>query len=88
MVKSPELYRAAADRETGLIYYGARYLYPRKPSSHGKMQREVHRGQAPRDVEDVHSGHVRGEEPHVHYRDGTASTQSGRVSHERREEVL
>jgi len=43
------------------------------------MQQEVQRGQAPRDVERVDRGHVPGQEPHVHYADGTSSNQSGGV---------
>ena len=50
-----------------------------KPSSPGKMDREIKRGQAPRGVDRVDSGHVPGQEPHVHYSDGTSSTVSGRV---------
>jgi hypothetical protein len=48
-----------------------------KPSSPGGMQKEVERGQAPRDVDHVDKGHVPGQEPHVHYKDGTSSSQSG-----------
>jgi uncharacterized protein RhaS with RHS repeats len=50
-----------------------------EPSGPGKMQKEVERGQAPRSVEAVHPGHVPGQEPHVHYADGTSSTQTGRT---------
>lgn len=49
------------------------------PSSPGKMQREVERGQAPRDVKRVDRGHIDGQENHVHYTDGTSSTVSGGV---------
>jgi RHS repeat-associated protein len=49
------------------------------PSSPGKMQREVERGQAPRQVDRVDKGHVPGQEAHVHYTDGTSSTVSGGV---------
>jgi RHS repeat-associated protein len=50
-----------------------------KPSSPGKMQKEVDRGQAPQDVERVDGSHTGKEEPHVHYEDGTSSTKSGKV---------
>lgn len=43
------------------------------------MQREVERGRAPREVDRVDGPHPGTPEPHVHYRDGTSSTQSGRV---------
>ncbi|HFE45234.1 MAG TPA: hypothetical protein ENJ18_07030, partial [Nannocystis exedens] len=46
-------------------------------SSAGRMQMEVRRGQAPRDVVRVDSPHIPGQEPHVHYKDGTSSNQSG-----------
>ena len=50
-----------------------------KPSSPGAMQREVERGQAPRDIERVDRGHIADQEPHVHYMDGTSSNMSGGV---------
>ena len=49
------------------------------PSRSGKMRQEVFKKQAPRDIVDVHNGHVPGQEPHVHYSDGTSSTQSGAI---------
>jgi RHS repeat-associated protein len=49
----------------------------RGPSSQGRMQKEVERGQAPKDIERVDKGHVPEQEPHVHFKDGTSSTQSG-----------
>ena len=50
-----------------------------KPSSPGEMQKEVERGQAPKDVDRVDRGHVEGQDPHVYYKDGTSSTQTGGV---------
>jgi RHS repeat-associated protein len=50
------------------------------PTSPGAMQRQVERGQAPRDVESVHPAHepnAPNQEPHVHFRDGTALNRSG-----------
>ncbi len=51
----------------------------KKPTSPGKMQQEVARGQAPRDVERVDPAHAPVGEPHVHFCDGTACNQSGTV---------
>ncbi|TDB43185.1 hypothetical protein C5467_23585 [Photorhabdus khanii subsp. guanajuatensis] len=53
--------------------------YGPKPSTPGAMQKQVERGQAPRDIERVDKGHIPGQEPHVHYKDGTSSNQSGGV---------
>ncbi|SAK59720.1 YD repeat-containing protein [Caballeronia temeraria] len=50
-----------------------------KPSSPGAMQKEVERGQAPREVERVDRGHIPDQEPHVHYTDGTSSNMSGGI---------
>ena len=49
----------------------------RPSSSPGKMQQEVARGQAPRDIERIDRPHVPGGEPHVHFCDGTSCNQSG-----------
>lgn len=38
-----------------------------KPSSPGKMQKEVERDQAPDEIDSVHPGHIEGQEPHIHY---------------------
>ncbi|WP_428845672.1 RHS repeat domain-containing protein [Dickeya oryzae] len=51
----------------------------KQPSSPGAMQKQVERGQAPRDVERVDRGHIPGQEPHVHYKDGTSSNMSGGI---------
>ena len=50
---------------------------PPQPTNPGRMQKEVERGQAPRDVERVDKPHVPNQEPHVHYKDGTSSNRSG-----------
>ncbi|MDU8925640.1 RHS repeat-associated core domain-containing protein [Pasteurellaceae bacterium LIM206] len=52
---------------------------PTTPSSASKMNQEVKRGQAPKDVVRVDRGHIPGQESHVHYRDRTSSTVSGKV---------
>jgi hypothetical protein len=46
------------------------------------MQREVEKGQAPKDVDRVdpaHNPEVPNQQPHVHYGDGTATNQDGTV---------
>jgi hypothetical protein len=54
---------------------------PKKASSPGKMQQEVRKGQAPREIVRVDPAHTKpgvpNQEPHVHYEDGTSSNQSG-----------
>ncbi len=50
-----------------------------RPSSPGRMQKEVERGQAPRDVHRVDQAHVPGGEPHVHFCDGSSCNQSGTI---------
>jgi len=50
-----------------------------EPSSPGSMQKEVERGQAPREIERVDRGHIPGQEAHVHYSDGTSSNLSGGI---------
>ncbi|KKJ77347.1 hypothetical protein WH95_06430, partial [Kiloniella litopenaei] len=49
----------------------------KEPSRPGKMQKEVEKGQAPKDVDRVDPPHIDGQEPHIHYKDGTSSNQSG-----------
>ncbi len=50
-----------------------------KASSAGKMQQEVLRGQAPREVHRVDRPHVTSGEAHVHFCDGTSCNQSGTI---------
>lgn len=47
----------------------------KKQSSPGKMQREVEKGQAPKDVKSVHS--PKNGKPHVHFKDGTSINNDG-----------
>ena len=47
-----------------------------QPDSAGKMQREVEKGQAPREVDRVDDAHVGGK-PHVHFKNGTAMNNDG-----------
>ena len=51
----------------------------RKASSPGKMQQEVLRGQAPRDIHRVDRPHVTSGESHVHFCNGTSCNQSGTI---------
>ena len=50
-----------------------------QPASPGKLQKEVEKGRAPIGVDSVHGTHTGKEEPHIHYDDGTSSTQSGKI---------
>jgi hypothetical protein len=55
-----------------------------KPSSPGKMQREVEKGQAPGSVDRVDRGNPSDPgdlEPHIHFKDGSALKQSGIWKH-------
>jgi hypothetical protein len=44
-----------------------------------KLQQLVRKRQAPKDIVGVHTGHVPGQEPNVHYANGTSSTKSGNI---------
>lgn len=75
----------AAGAATGKLWGRAltNFLY-KKASSAGRMQREVERGQAPSEVDRVDRGNPSDPgdaEPHVHFNDGKALTQSGRWKH-------
>ena len=49
-----------------------------KPSSPGTMQREVEKGQAPKDIESVHKPHnTKTGKPHIHLRNGTSMNNDG-----------
>ena len=63
----------AEREETGI-------LQSNEPDSPRKMQREVERGQAPREVERVDPANERtGEKAHVHFRDGTSLNYDGTI---------
>ena len=72
VVATTNLMRSASNRNQGGDSQ-------KKPSSPGQMQKEVERGKAPKDVKRVEKGHTPGQEDHVHYKDGTSSTKSGKV---------
>jgi RHS repeat-associated protein len=48
-----------------------------KPSSHSQLQKKVEKGQAPKEVDRVDKPHVPGQQPHVHYKDGTSQNLDG-----------
>ena len=49
-----------------------------KPSSPGKMNEEVKRGQAPKEVQSVHNAHdTKTGKPHVHFKDKTSMNNDG-----------
>ena len=51
----------------------------KKPTSQNQMQKQVEKGQAPREVDRVDSSHTKGQQPHIHFKDGTAINQDGTV---------
>ncbi len=51
----------------------------KKPSSQNQLQKQVERGQAPRDVDRVDKPHQKGQQPHVHFKDKTSLNQDGTV---------
>ncbi len=48
-----------------------------KGDSAGSLQRQVERGQAPKEVDRVDKPHVPGQKPHVHFKDGTSLNNDG-----------
>ncbi len=52
-------------------------LYGPRPSGPNQMQSQVNRDQAPASVDRVDGPHVPGQQPHVHYLDGTSSNRDG-----------
>ena len=51
----------------------------KSPTSQSQMQRQVEKGQAPKEVDRVDKPHVKGQQPHVHFKDGTSLNQDGSV---------
>lgn len=49
------------------------------PDSPGKLQKEVERGKAPKDVNRVDKPHIPGQKPHVHFKDGTSLNEDGTI---------
>jgi len=49
----------------------------KRPTSRNQMQKQVDRGQAPKGVDRADNPHVPGQQPHVHYDDGTSSNMDG-----------
>jgi RHS repeat-associated protein len=52
-----------------------------KPATAGQLNNQIKKGQAPEGVDSAHPAQssIPGSEPHIHYSDGTSSTQSGGV---------
>ena len=48
-----------------------------KPTSQNQMQKQVEAGQAPSEVDRVDKPHVPGQQPHIHFKDGTAINMDG-----------
>lgn len=51
----------------------------KKPTSQNQMQKQVEKGQAPKEVDRVDKGHIDGQQPHVHFKDGTSLNQDGTI---------
>ena len=47
----------------------------KKPTSRNQMQKQVEKGQAPKEVDRVDGAHTEGQQPHVHFKDGTSLNQ-------------
>ena len=50
-----------------------------KPTSPNQMQKQVEQGKAPNGVDRGDSAHILGQQPHVHFSDGTAINMNGTV---------
>ncbi len=48
-------------------------------TSQSQLQKQVERGQAPKDIDRVDKPHVPGQQPHVHFKDGTSLNQDGTI---------
>jgi len=44
-----------------------------------QMQKQVERGQAPKDIDRVDNPHVPGQQPHIHFKNGTSLNQDGTI---------
>jgi len=52
-----------------------------KEKSINQLQQDVSRGKAPKGITDFHKGKVKGEQPHVHFKDGSALNKDGTWKH-------
>ncbi len=50
-----------------------------KPTRINQLKQQVIRGQAPREIKDIHKPHIGGQQPHIHFKDGTALNFDGTV---------
>ena len=51
----------------------------KKPTSQNQLQKQVEKGQAPKEIDRVDKAHIDGQQPHVHFKDGTSLNQDGTV---------
>ena len=51
-----------------------------KPTNQSQLQRQVEKGQSPKEVDRVDKSHVSGQKPHIHFKDGTSLNIDGTVS--------
>ena len=72
---------ANATVAAGLTVAGGSLIYAasQNVSRPSRMQREVEKGQVPREVDSVHNPHVNGQKPHVHFKDGTSMNYDGTI---------
>lgn len=63
----------------GIIYMNENKNVDKKPTSQSQMQKQVERGQAPKEVDRVDKPHIEGQQPHVHFKDGTSQNIDGSV---------
>ena len=50
-----------------------------KPTSTNQMQSQVRRNQAPKAVDRVDGPHIAGQQPHIHFKDGTSINMDGTI---------
>lgn len=69
--------KAKVDKGLNYLFAKAKGEAKKTPDSPSGMQKEVERGQAPREVDRVDKPHVPGQKPHVHFKDKTSMNNDG-----------
>ena len=52
-----------------------------KEKTINQLKQDVSRGKAPKGITDFHTGKIKGEQPHVHFKDGSALNKDGTWKH-------